>query len=255
MAFTLREYLDFPMGKGSSVVNLSQIKSEYRNELGRYESDSTFNKQIRIKSYMKGSRFLIIHFAFPSKSVDIEYDVVFEFDLRTYDAIPDRLDNLNFRVFSNCPSFTYTYAFVFDVQEKLIPWLKGRFDKEVFTKKPNVRNPYHIQGVERSIYLCGLYILTGGRNNVKYLMNTATKLDNPVFLENQIKKQDDIMTRYNYLKKRQSVEEKEEKKKSDTSGPPINRFPKSSTSVKQVDHSKNAASTKKTQKTKKTKKI
>lgn len=251
------------MGKGSSVVSLNEVKGRYRDELGRYENDRNFNKEIRMKTYIKGTRFLLVHFKFPSKSVDIEYDVVFEFDLKTFDAMPDRFDNLNFRVFSNCPSFMYTYAFVFDAQEKLIPWLKSRFDKEVFKKKPTTRNPYQIQGIERSIYICGLYLLSGGRNNVRFLLSTATKLDNPTFLENNIKTQDYIMSKYNYLKKKQQVEKREEDKRNKSRTTPNPKVPTpshpsnsiktiaSTSKVDKVGMGKN----KKTQKTKKTKHI
>ena len=111
-AQTLAGFLDNPMGKGSSVImNRNQIKEFLNN---RY--DSLINKFGNFKCtpyVVSGSYFF--HLIIPSESERRNtYDVVVEFvdlvqdETDTLHETDKSLKNYKIRLFSNCPSFTFT---------------------------------------------------------------------------------------------------------------------------------------------------
>lgn len=194
----IQEYLKNPIGKGSSVFMLSDLQAALD------EQYKDIVNKIRITWYTIAKKYLVAHVQIPSRSVDkLFYDVLIEINI---DSIPGSSTIINggsARVFSNCPSFTFTYAKVFLDRGDLIPWTKKKYNTAVFASDPDKRNPLKITGYERSLYFAIKYITTNGRNyKNKIKLNThAVKDVNDVL--KAIKSSDDILDLYQRGKKSQ----------------------------------------------------
>ena len=155
---TLNQYLDNPtMMNRSSVLNLSYIRKALDD---RYNILISKNKTIKHEIY-KNDNKILIHFHLPSESYELNYDVLIEIDTEgdTIDS-NDLVKNKVFKVFSNSPSFAYTYAYVFNLYNLLIPEFKDKFDKEILRKEPVNRNTLRMISYEKSLYYCILFLLS-----------------------------------------------------------------------------------------------
>lgn len=155
-AQTLAGFLDNPMGKGSSVImNRNQIKEFLNN---RY--DSLINKfgNFKCTPYVVGGSYFF-HLIIPSESERRNtYDVVVEFvdlvqdETDTLHATDKSLKNYKIRLFSNCPSFTFTYAYVYNEYGIMVNELQNKYKDENLTGAPSTRNPGEIVSFEKSTY-------------------------------------------------------------------------------------------------------
>lgn len=104
----LIDYINNPMGKGSSVMPLREIRKSLDDQ---YEQ---LKDQMKMVSFIKNKRFLILVINVPSRHAKgLFYNVVFEFNLEGIADTESTIGNLDFKCFSNCPSFSYTYARAF----------------------------------------------------------------------------------------------------------------------------------------------
>ena len=151
---TLQDYLANPFGKGTNIAPTSLIRDSLMEQFRSLRSG------ISVRYYKVKEKTLVCHFKLPSRTKKgVFYDVVFEFELAGNPVNSTRsVLNLDFQCFSNCPSFTYTYANAFEDMGLLCKWLKKKYERVVFRKDPKVRNPNKIMGYERSIYICGQYL-------------------------------------------------------------------------------------------------
>ena len=183
---TIAEYLKNPYGKGAAFTQSSKQKEELEKQLE--ELDSKFIA--RIYRYRD---FVIYHVVVPSVKKDyISYDVVIEVETKRLTAEAVTLEGLEFKVFSNCPSFIFTYANVFRNNGMLCEWLLPKYNKEVRTKAPVQRNAYGIVGLERSLYLAMKYLhkhsyfKNGIYQTVGKKINGRTEIINSIRTQNQI---------------------------------------------------------------------
>lgn len=172
MPQTIEEYLENPMGKGSTAIsNRTLIKndldSRYQKLLDRY-------KDFYCKCYYEFSD-IYIHVKIPSESErENTYDVVIQFIASEKEVLNDiNLNRYTFKVFSNCPSFTYTYAYVYNDYDMIIDFLKNKYSNVVLRDNPIVKNPGEIINFEKSIYFACKYIYT---NKSKFLNKAALSL-------------------------------------------------------------------------------
>jgi hypothetical protein len=61
--------------------------------------------------------------------------------------------------FSNAANFGYTYAWVLEHDKWLIPQLKSKFPKEIFSTPPDTRNPARLFGFEKSIMFAAFILM------------------------------------------------------------------------------------------------
>ena len=157
-----------PLGKGNAVFMIHEAK-RYLDEQYRI-----LNGRMRLTWYKLHDKYYIAHVRIPSRTAqNLFYDVLIEFNMDNLPSGISVINNAPARIFSNCPSFTYTYANAFDSTGDLIPWSKSKYAKEIFTKDPVKRNPYKIKAYERSIYLAIKYILSNGRNLMRQIDHRA----------------------------------------------------------------------------------
>lgn len=190
----MAEYMQNPLGKGASVLMLSSTRKVLDEEYANIVS------QITHKWYYLSNKYYIAHVKIPSKSSDLFYDVLIEID---EDSIPKQVTTINggsCRVFSNCPSFVFTYAYVFNKNKDIIPWTKKKYNKRVFELNPARRNPAEIKNYERSIYFAIKYITSNGRNYKAGINLNVTKLRSHLQILNNIQSSDDVLNAARFTK-------------------------------------------------------
>lgn len=189
---TLGEYLANPYGRGSNVAPTTMIRDTVEREL-REDYPSPI-----VSSMFRTDNTLIFHCKLPSRTkMNIYYDVVVELDCTGIDE-KSRLSisRLPFRVFSNSPSFYYTYAKVFEERNLFCTWLKKKYERVIMRKDPKVRNPSNIVGYERTIYTCMYFLHHKYRNQTAAnLLSTARRASYKDIAGN-VQTQDTVEYRY-----------------------------------------------------------
>lgn len=189
-------YLTNPMGKGSSVLMLGESKKLLDSQYDRlYPKMSIIWYKINNSGY-------IAHIKVPSNSVDnLFYDVLIEFTIESIEnGTSIAFGDEPVKVFSNCPSFTFTYAYVFNKNNELIDWCRSKYSKEIIIKEPEKRNPYKIINYEKSLYFAIKFLTTGGRNYRSKIKTQALNITNYSKIYNQIKSSDKILEEYSSKK-------------------------------------------------------
>ena len=157
MPQTLDEYLDNPMGKGSTAIaNRNLIKSDLD---ARYTKLLEKHKDFKHYHYHDNSNFYV-HVKVPSESErNNEYDVVIQFTPTEKEVTNDlNLNRYTIKVFSNCPSFTYTYAYVYNDYGLIVDFLKDKYKDITLSDNPIIKNPGEVINFEKSIYFACKYI-------------------------------------------------------------------------------------------------
>lgn len=184
---TIGEYLKNPYGKGSAFSSSSKQKEDLDQQF------IELSEKIASKIY-RYRDFVIYHVVIPSTKKDsVNYDVVIEVETKNLHEGAANLENLAFKVFSNCPSFIFTYAHVFRGYGMLCEWLLPKYNKEVRTKPPVQRNQYGIVGLERSIYLALKHLHTSKQFNCGIYQTTGKKISGRTEIINSVRSQEQIM--------------------------------------------------------------
>lgn len=174
---TLSEYLENPMGKGSTALaGRNIIKTDLDN---RYQKLIETHKDFHHSFYYDDINFYA-YIEIPSESKrNNTYDVVIQFIPPDKDTANDvNLNNYVIKVFSNCPSFTYTYAYVYNDYGMMIDFLKDKYRDIVLENNPIIKNPGEVINFEKSIYFACKYLKANKRFlNKVALVPVAKKMD------------------------------------------------------------------------------
>jgi hypothetical protein len=240
----IQEYMINPMGRGSSVLMLSETRRSLDIQYASLVS------KMSMTWYLFQDKYFIAHVKVPSRSVEgLFYDVLIEIDT---DSIPENstiINSGNARVFSNCPSFVYTYAKLFNDDKDLIPWTLMKYNHQVFESDPVKRNPIKIINYERSLYFAIKYITTNGRNYKNRVRLNLIKKNHAEDILRHVNTTDEVIELY-----RTGRRKAEEKKKVIHDSSEDNRAKESSNQKKPSwDKPKNI--TKNVQKTRSTSKV
>lgn len=184
---TIGEYLKNPYGKGSSFASSNKQKEDLDKQFVEL-SEKIASKIYRYRD------FVIYHVVIPSTKKDhVNYDVVVEVETKNLHEGAATLEDLNFKVFSNCPSFIFTYAHVFRGNGLLCDWLLPKYNKEVRVKPPTQRNQYGIVGLERSVYLALKHLHASGKTRFGVYQTTGKKISGRTEIINSVRSQQQIM--------------------------------------------------------------
>ena len=184
---TINDYLQNPYGKGSSFSNISKQKEDLEAQYSQYSNKFA----CKIYQHQKN---VIFHVIVPSVKKDfVTYDVVLEMNLGDKTAEAIDVNNIEFKCFSNCPSFIFTYANAFRQKGLLCHWLENKYRKEVKKNTANIKNQYGIIGLERSLYLACLYLKKAGRTRADIITTLGKKVTSYSMIANGIRTQDEIM--------------------------------------------------------------
>lgn len=201
----ITEYLKNPVGKGSAIYPVKQMAEKYD---ARYESQK---ENISVKIYtFRG--MIYYHFLVPSSEEGIKYDVLVEFRRLTRSS-DISVKDMTFRVFSNCPSFVYTYAYAYNKQKLVIDTLQRTLIRRSITDKANIRNKYNVVGFEYSVYLALKYIIDNNIDKVAYINNNSEKIHIITRLYDKMQDFDSLMIRHKAAGKTRRSNQKEESKK------------------------------------------
>jgi uncharacterized protein YwgA len=172
------EFIDNPMGKGSNAIpSRNLIKNDLNQRMHKMLTEK--KKKFVLDIYDdKGDYYF--HFLIPSESVDRHntYDVVLHFSTDGNDDLkndPD-LRRYSVRFFSNSPSFTFTFAYAFNLYGLMVEGLDSKYRKIVLSNPPITRNPGEIISYEKTVYFAAKY-LTEDSNRLlrRMIINTKAK--------------------------------------------------------------------------------
>ena len=249
---TITDYLRCPNDHPSAALMLGQTKKRLEDQF------RTLQNAITLKWYYLHEKSYVAHLKIPSGNHKrLFYDVLIEFNSQSLAKYDNDLTKASIRVFSNCPSFTYTYAKIYNDRMEFIDWARIKYPKEILRKDPVQRNPDRILNYERSLYFAFRFISSNGRNYSYSLERTAKKTNNPKDILSSVQGHHQVIDLLNRRSMEERIERrKEEGKTTDRYGKPTgtreaNRK-SSSKSIKKVKTVKKVKATKTTKKIKKT---
>lgn len=206
----LKDYIDNPMGKGSTAITNKQL---IRTDLNTRYEKLMKDKKITFTAYKDKDEYYF-HFIIPSESKRMNtYDVVLYFTMDEEDFKFDNfLNRYYLKFFSNCPSFTFTYAYVYNNYDMMIKFLRGKFSSIVLDDNPVVRNPGEVINYEKSIYFACYYLMNHRTlMNKMYLNSVAKPFAQNTFVKT-IRETDKIQLEIKKENNRLSEEKKNENK-------------------------------------------
>ena len=206
MPFFIKEFLNNPAGKGSAVLNINATKDKY---IERY---NLVRKKITHKTYfVKDIIYIIVNI--PSSVEGIMYDVVLKFE-NTKKSTGNTITDMNMQLFSNSPSFLYTYAYAYEKQKLFIKECKKKLSSKMLSDIAKTRNPYGVLSYDFSIFASLYYIVTNGYTNIEDLKTgDYVKCNLPTVLHN-IKDADVLQKNRKIQKDYNKMMEEEKLKKS-----------------------------------------
>jgi hypothetical protein len=163
---TLKQYVDNPYRGSSFLASRRLIKqglnSAYIEILRKYRS------RFFAIPYEYQNKDILFHVKVPSEEYQfnkITYDVLFLIEYN-----PDvRLSQRNIKMFSNSPSFIFTYAYVYYHSNLVIDSFVQKIPTVAITQEPEIRNPIESLGYEKSTYIAARYLLDGFALTEQYI--------------------------------------------------------------------------------------
>ena len=171
---SLRQYMENPTGKGTAFVAKRALIRQGMTQTFIYLLRN-YRKAFYAIPYILDNGNLLYHVKVPSeeyKDNHISYDVFFELeknDLR-------RRAQQDIKMFSNCPSFIFSYCYVYNTKGLIIDRLKSHLPSEALTQPPKVRNPEMQMGFEKSTWIAACYLIQGGCLTDLYISKFGQKL-------------------------------------------------------------------------------
>ena len=202
----ISEFYNNPMGKGSTALNIKAIKSDY---------DKKYNKISNIINHTTYfiKKDIYINILIPSSVNGIFYNVVLKFTPNSK-STGISVTDMDFQIFSNSPSFLYTYANTYKKHKLLIRELDRKLSREMIKNIATTRNPYSILSYDFTVYSALRYIFQNGYIKIDSLKlgavqtNSITPLLKSVQDWEDLQKKRKLQKNYNKL-----MDEKEHQEK------------------------------------------
>lgn len=204
----IQQYLDNPMGKGdASMMNRKLIKDSMTMKFHKYYDKK--GKLIKIHSFVTATGEYYIHLVLPTESErDNTYDVVFHFyDPEKKFVSSKSIRDYEVQMFSNDPSFGYTFAYVYHKNGLMIDQLVTKIGRDFITRPPVVRNRFEIVNYNKYIFYGALYLLENHYLTRLYLTTHATTYAAAI-LARRVRTLQLIMTEYETADKQLRKEKK-----------------------------------------------
>lgn len=178
---TLPEFVVSPFHKGDT--NMERDK-KYENMYRNYIANNKI--YLKCTTLIEDSYYYLIKV--PSESNDgvIEYDVVIRFftsDKEVKDST--NLKGYHVQFFSNCPSFTYKFAYIYLKEGYGIDVLYDKLDKSFRTTPPKDYDPMHSNiNYDKSIYFACKYLSNNTYANLNKAVADRKKVPQSIFFQN-----------------------------------------------------------------------
>lgn len=168
----IKDFIENPMGKGSNAIpSRVFVKKDFIYRYHKLIVHKEKSKLIAVKVY-KDKDDYFIHVTIPSEGEGRKntYDVVLHFIAKDEDMEEDFKSDKNInryfvKFFSNNPSFVFTYAYAFNINNMFVKELGDRYHNVVLSSPPVQRNTAEIISYEKSIFFACYHLL----ENNKYL--------------------------------------------------------------------------------------
>ena len=162
MAFTIDSILD-PF-KGRPGLNKSLFLSVY------HQKYMEIKEKIMWASAKEGNNY-IVHVRVPSTDPnckDVYYDVVFEFFPESDKVLESRsIKDYSVLIFSNCPSFTFSFTYACNKYGLLIDWLKPKCIPRCLNDPAVQRNPHSSVSIDTKTWMAAHHLQQIGILNYK----------------------------------------------------------------------------------------
>ena len=248
----IQEFFNNPAGKGSAMLNIKATKAEYDK---RYDS---FCKHITHQVFLvKDDIYILVRI--PSSVDGILYDVVIKFFPNQTSGGNSILD-MDFQIFSNSPSFVFTYAHAYYKRHMLIKELNRKLSRDAIKLLAESRNPYNVISYDYTVYCAIKYILLNEYTTLESFKKDSRTVESKSIsaLLHEIHDFDTLQKQRGMQKshlKALEEEEKREAKKIKYNSKKDSNVDKNTENIKKVQRTKNTKTTKSVSKTTKTKKI
>ena len=187
---TLAEFYKNPVGKGNTSGNISAAKYMFEK---RYEIlTKQLDKKIPTFIYQENELSYYFHIVIPSDMRDYDYDVVVHLYTYGEDASAS-LANWYCAFFSNCPSFVFTYAYVYNMDGMIIPFLADKIGKKALSTQPDDKNPDLQSGWDKSIYYAIHTIMKNIRYRQRFAVRKSAMPFDPRVIFQSVRSFDEVM--------------------------------------------------------------
>lgn len=148
-----------PFNSGFSAISIKYLLEDLQRRFVANISDNVKFKVIKEKNVY------YIFCKIPSESNNkypsnhIFYDVIFE--LSPPNKAAEESDNIrdyDVKVFSNCPSFVYSFTYVYFKKKALVNMPKGFYTRKAISVAPKTRNPLLLFGIEKTLWFTVCYM-------------------------------------------------------------------------------------------------
>ena len=175
-------------------------------------------------TYNKRKDRWIFFFKFPSESNDkyptpIMYDVMIEFDPTSKnDVNVASLNSYDIYIFSNSPSFIFTFDYVIKHKIGFPKALPGKYLSNIaISKPPKIRNTFEIMTAEKTTWICFFHLYRNGylTKSVAEQLISKDKSKNEDFFIKQMETQPNKLHEIKLMNDLMKEAKKEEEKKKD----------------------------------------
>ena len=153
--FTLSNYLN-------TVEADPKIKNNYKTRYAKVKGKITC-KWFEIRN----TNTLVLVLKIPSeKNPFMAYDVIMELESASPSDTAKKIKSSEIKVYSNCPSFVFMNARLFEKKGFLVSWAKSLYDEATFAEDDSTQEDEKVNGkkeatdvrYEKSLYYAALYI-------------------------------------------------------------------------------------------------
>ena len=213
------EFLKNPLGKGAIIPGKEDLLRSLDYRLQVMQKHKTI--EMNIYTHKKDVYY---HLLIPTENKDRDnsYDVIIKFKhTDKSDDADQTYRQYQIEFFSNCPSFTYGYAYVANINGYLIKEFSNKYEEKVLKYPPVSKNPGLVFGYEKSIYFACKYIMEDKKVLLKsYVESYGEKLTPAIIssirhmnvIEEEYKKADKVMREHKRSNK-VKVDEKTKKRR------------------------------------------
>lgn len=187
---TIKEFIDNPAIDGNkyytNIVNTRQFEFRYKRLVNKYPDFDVF-------IFIENANSIYYLIIVPSEVRKNDYDVVVHMV-----GDGDNISNWKIRnLFSNNPAFIFEFAYVFNKNDFLIPFLSNKYVPEVLSIKPKIHNRNYALGYDHSIYHALRYLYDNGDDffDTRFINEHGIDLDIKS-LSNKIRTDIEILSQY-----------------------------------------------------------
>lgn len=172
---SIASYIANPTGKGSAYLAKRATIKQGLN-LTFIKLLQKYRRHFYATPYIYSSGDILFWVKVPSEDYEhnkIAYDVMFFIKYNKN----VKLVNRDIEVYSNCPSFVFTYCYVYNQRGLFLSKLRDKMPSEVLTRAPEIRNPIQSLGYEKSTYIAARYLVDGHCLADDYIARFGKKID------------------------------------------------------------------------------